>query len=873
MHLVADLYPRLAPLTGGRLVRFSQLKAGSFFRRVTHGTGFGLIVLPGDAEDAQHLDPRGLQFIRWLDLDLLPLVEVALSSAADDIVDTATPHGLAVNNRVEFAELTGGAGLATTAVYYVRSVPGPNSFTLAATRGGAQVGFTSNITAGTVRKLRSIGGNWITGGDFEALSERGTRDLALGGAGTLAYVQRAAMLAHTYLPWGKHPFDDMWRYQNQSTIFAGGARLGSYWWRTLSELTAPTRGSLEDGTGGATFHEVPDLTFDFTGFVDSAGAAWPAYPGEFTVQVGEDDGLSVGERLVRLGLITDLDADDFVMRSWVASGRDLSGVAWAPDVVRFQVPTDGTQATGNILNDAGRAIAVAAKRKRLLVGSEDAWRIVTDPAVDIEWTGGLRVDPGDAAALDVAGQAQLRARLDAGDVPKIRIPLGNDPVNGLYTPGPLDLAGAHLWDNDIVTLHSGEGAWDWDEVDVRVAAIEWRLADRKPGDNADIFIEGGSTFMPFDQRFEANPGSATRNQPHGPHIRLCVPGAADTVLYGPLEWAGGVAHSVAIWPSGTGTWPVSGNASAVAGWDGASGCVECGSAFSGDTSSGPLPATPGVAYRWTAWATQNTTTNQLRVRFFDAASVQLADYLLAQPTGSWAEYTISPVAPANTAFMRMDVITSALTRLWYDRVSVTAEGSGAVNDGHPDLVGSDSRASRCGHKHHVLRTTAPTVNDDWATAGYPTTTRWSQVDDIDNPTTIVSTWVLVDASTGAAVWVEEGGGLSEAEVDAIVAAAIADHAATADPHAGYQKESEKGVAGGYAGLDAGAKVPTAQLGSGTASSSTFLRGDLSWAAAPAPTIAQVRDAGHWSPLTNGNSASPELIFDGNGDVILVWETG
>ncbi|MBA3758925.1 MAG: hypothetical protein H0X07_00160 [Gemmatimonadales bacterium] len=42
--------------------------------------------------------------------------------------------------------------------------------------------------------------------------------------------------------------------------------------------------------------------------------------------------------------------------------------------------------------------------------------------------------------------------------------------------------------------------------------------------------------------------------------------------------------------------------------------------------------------------------------------------------------------------------------------------------------------------------------------------------------------------------------------------------------------ANKAAASGYAGLDATTKVPTAQLGSGAASASTFLRGDQSWAA-------------------------------------------
>ena len=44
-----------------------------------------------------------------------------------------------------------------------------------------------------------------------------------------------------------------------------------------------------------------------------------------------------------------------------------------------------------------------------------------------------------------------------------------------------------------------------------------------------------------------------------------------------------------------------------------------------------------------------------------------------------------------------------------------------------------------------------------------------------------------------------------------------------------ENAANKAAANGYAGLDAGTKVPTAQLGSGTASSSTFLRGDQTYA--------------------------------------------
>lgn len=45
---------------------------------------------------------------------------------------------------------------------------------------------------------------------------------------------------------------------------------------------------------------------------------------------------------------------------------------------------------------------------------------------------------------------------------------------------------------------------------------------------------------------------------------------------------------------------------------------------------------------------------------------------------------------------------------------------------------------------------------------------------------------------------------------------------------GAEQAANKGTANGYAGLDSNARVPTAQLGSGTASSSTYLRGDGAW---------------------------------------------
>ena len=80
-------------------------------------------------------------------------VELATSAASDDIIDTATAHGLKAGDRVHFPALTGGTGLSVGTAYYVISANlASTSFQVSATPGGSAVNFTADITAGEVVK-------------------------------------------------------------------------------------------------------------------------------------------------------------------------------------------------------------------------------------------------------------------------------------------------------------------------------------------------------------------------------------------------------------------------------------------------------------------------------------------------------------------------------------------------------------------------------------------------------------------------------------------------------------------------------------------------------------------------------------------------
>lgn len=121
---------------------------------------------------------------------------------------------------------------------------------------------------------------------------------------------------------------------------------------------------------------------------------------------------------------------------------------------------------------------------------------------------------------------------------------------------------------------------------------------------------------------------------------------------------------------------------------------------------------------------------------------------------------------------------------------------------------------------------------------------------------------LAQALVGATVTSVTNANITDERNDAAVCGpaeligAVTDHGALTgladDDHAQYQLRSEKNVANGYAGTDAGNQVPAARMGSGTADSSTFLRGDRTWAV---PSQKRVE-----AKVTGGGAASESVTW-------------
>lgn len=373
-----------------------------------------------------------------------------------------------------------------------------------------------------------VGGFWLDNGDFDLLTAKNGRLITFGGAGTLAYLQRAQMWSHVYFSTypGIFSADDPVDGVYSADLMTPRPRLGYIFWRWMIQATLFRSGTTPythrhfDGVLATDIHEddrtenpLPDLTLGFDDDHDSDGNVWSNPFGDFEVPVGEDM-LTVAQRCMQAGLYVSMDPDTFELNAWDVEDhrRDRTGLAWATDVVRFQAPTDADDvASGNIKSDTRRSLAPFVQRSVVLAGTGNAYRRSSTLAGDIAWEGFAYSASDDDDFLERVAATQLRARADATDTIRLRMRLESDRENGAYLPFE------HVRVDDLVTVHTGIGPWDLDDASFPVAAI---TITQLPAGNFDAWVELGAAFTSMTDRRFSVAGPPTRNRV--PNPRLCT---------------------------------------------------------------------------------------------------------------------------------------------------------------------------------------------------------------------------------------------------------------------------------------------------------------------------------------------------------------
>ena len=346
-------------------------------------------------------------------------------------------------------------------------------------------------------------GFFIEEGDFRLLdsNEEGGETLTFKGHGSLAYLDFARMATHSYITGGRDPYTGLWRLYSAGTGSKPGQMLG----RIIEEAQDTDRPTVP----------LPLLTdtFDYTN--DSNAAAWASSTAtdEFAAQIGESL-LSVVGRLIGTGTITVQMSPTFVLSAYNSFGTDRSSATFAANKVRF---VGGT----NIAEGLTRQIRPSREATHAWVYGEaeaSAVASLADAATRVTREAFLSTTGTATTTLEAVGDADLAERQLRAESLSVRIALGDDDSTGLYQPWD------DFWVGDTITLHTGTGEFDYDNVSFRVAAIniiEGPAA--KEVTDLEVRVELGSTQMidadgrPITTGISASPGGGSSAVPFHTH--------------------------------------------------------------------------------------------------------------------------------------------------------------------------------------------------------------------------------------------------------------------------------------------------------------------------------------------------------------------
>ena len=589
---------------------------------------------------------------------------------------------------------------------------------------------------------------WLKEGNFTLLhsDEQGGEDLTFGGPGVM-YILALARLYHSSQVYdqparGSLDRPGLWTWINEP--------YGAILTRIIEEgRENPFPDAAVVGSA------LEDVTIDFDRTTDSDSVAWPTITEEYEERIGTDM-LQVAERLREAGDLYLIMEPDLSFHTHQSYGRNLTG-AFGAGTVRFEAGV-------NILTALERELRAREDLTHLLLeDSEGSYSTEViagyTSAQRKHWGYFSASQTNDDTLLNAIGADVLRRSRTALESLALEITPGFAPASGRYMPGPAGTSG-HFWIGDTVTLHTGTGTHDYNAEPQLVTAIRVVLgiADDSTSDTA-----ARSLHVVPELNFEAvrsarwndgAPGGGPSTHKHGPNPELCRPGTPSTVttLYD-RTWDEPAYDANPYVVSSD--FDVS---------HGGSRFVNIGSAtpdgFPGNSPWGineTIAVAPGQVvdvYLEAAKRDPGGSSDECGIQFRNASGGVLATHPLK--TGGWANATWYELAgqftaPANTA--KATIYFTAVLDGWYlDRVLLTTAGtSGTPGDGHPDLVGTSIRATRCDHRHDVHRDRAPLATDD-ESEGYKLGTIWAQLDNLAAPTAIIGTWMLVDATDGAAVW-------------------------------------------------------------------------------------------------------------------------
>ncbi len=650
LRYAKDLYPRTDPINGARIVRFSKLQAGSLYTAHRNGTGAGRLLIRGDDVEAELIDPRGLQYVRFVEIDDSSVDGGTLSGFAERVVGgdwlEAGNFELLTRDESRLLEFSGPGTLA----YLARQHLWSRSYAYA----------DDSIVDGN--------GTWhfyaqpsIAGGDF------------LGGVAVRILTEALSFAATPTLD------DDKPDTAIPGVTFGGG--LGVYNDSAGAAWTIPS-GEFKAQTG--------DNILTLMRRLMEAGLYIEMHPGTFALHVWERDAPN--------------------SRGFDKSGPAWAAADPVTDerTVRFQAPTDGTVGTGNIKSETKRALSSYIVASTVLAGDGELYVARSNPAIEVPWHRFVRNDAQNAETLTYVADAQLEARGDAGDVVKFAFKIGTDPVNGYYRPfTDYDPSGdepdATIMVNDRVSVNTGAGQLDYNEAVFPVSSLTVELTSDHVtwGGRGEL----GSTYTSMGDRAFTTPAAPTLSP--GPNPRLCVPGVDCADLTAAMLTAGTAVNGNAE-STGDGQW--SGGSGGTSGYHSsptphggtysygqASGATSADYSYTFDPSQVFLAGVRYVIDFWHSSAGLTLTRDSYfgadgvdEATGFDVIGVETVD------TREWTRLRIcwTPSADRTGVRVRQVATYDASGEILLDDLALYT----TAND---ELAGASNRASRCGHGHRA----------------------------------------------------------------------------------------------------------------------------------------------------------------------------